>query len=194
MKRSAVLENRSDDELLRDGQAGDEEAFLALYRRRYGAIFRFALHMSGNHETAEEVVQEVFLALLDTSIKYNTERGALEAFLIGMARNKVRRQMRNNRRPDVRPDVREDQITREYPSDSFSRESDLEALRKAILALPESYRAVTVLCDLEELSYADAAQRLGCAVGTIRSRLHRARAILEAKLRRRNQCPISTIR
>jgi RNA polymerase sigma-70 factor, ECF subfamily len=61
------------------------------------------------------------------------------------------------------------------------------AVRQAILSLPPQYREVTVLCDLQELSYAEAAQALGCAVGTVRSRLHRARALLLDKLRLLNQ-------
>src|SRR6476469_949030 len=76
---------------------GDEAAFVALYGRHQGAIFRFALHMSGQRETAEEVTQEVFLALVSESRKYLAARGDLQGYLIGVARNKVRRQIRQNR-------------------------------------------------------------------------------------------------
>ena len=188
MEQPAALEDRSDDQLLRLGRTGNEEAFLALYQRRHGTVFRFALHMSGSREVAEEVVQEVFLTLLADGMGYRAERGSVEAFLMGIARNQVRRQLRDARRPDVV----ESRTTPEHPIESMCRSSELDALRKAILTLPESYRAVTVLCELEELSYADAAQRLDCAVGTVRSRLHRARAILETKLRRRERCPVPT--
>lgn len=57
------------------------------------------------------------------------------------------------------------------------------ALRRAVLALPVKYREAVVLCDLQELSYAEAAHVLGCAIGTIRSRLHRGRALLASRLR-----------
>ena len=56
------------------------------------------------------------------------------------------------------------------------------ALRRALLELPVRYREAIVLCDLQELSYADAADALGCAVGTVRSRLHRGRALLARRL------------
>jgi RNA polymerase sigma-70 factor (ECF subfamily) len=59
----------------------------------------------------------------------------------------------------------------------------IASVRQAVLALPPHYREVVVLCDLHEMSYADAAEALGCAVGTVRSRLHRARALLVEKLR-----------
>ena len=56
-------------------------------------------------------------------------------------------------------------------------------MRRALAALPVTYREVIVLCDLQELSYADAAAALGCALGTVRSRLHRGRAMLAERLR-----------
>jgi len=69
------------------------------------------------------------------------------------------------------------------PLDSLSRNETIESVRKSILTLPERYREVVVLCELQELSYLEAAAILGCAVGTVRSRLHRARVLLIEKLR-----------
>ena len=66
---------------------------------------------------------------------------------------------------------------------NLTREEALEAVRQAVLALPTHYREVVVLCDLEEMDYANAAAALGCSIGTVRSRLHRARGLLMAKLR-----------
>jgi RNA polymerase sigma-70 factor (ECF subfamily) len=59
----------------------------------------------------------------------------------------------------------------------------VEALRRAVISLPRRYREVVVLCDLEEVDYAEAAAALGCPIGTVRSRLHRARLLLAEKLR-----------
>jgi RNA polymerase sigma-70 factor (ECF subfamily) len=67
----------------------------------------------------------------------------------------------------------------------MARGEQIEAVRQAVLSLPERYREVVVLCDLQELPYEDAAAALECAVGTVRSRLHRARALLLQKLSRR---------
>ena len=192
MAESAKFEEQSDELLLSLGRAGDEAAFLALYRRHHGAVFRFALFMSGNREVAEEVVQEVFLTLLDDGLKFDGELGTVEAFLIGVTRNQVRRQVRNFAGSVGRFGSLDEAAELEQPVESFPSKTEVDALRRAILALPERYRAVTVLCELEELSYAEAAQKLGCAVGTVRSRLHRARTLLQTKLRRRKQCPIST--
>lgn len=72
------------------------------------------------------------------------------------------------------------------PADDLANAQEVDALRRAVLSLPLRYREVVVLCDLEELSYRDAAVSLDCAVGTVRSRLHRARALLAAKMRVRS--------
>jgi RNA polymerase sigma-70 factor (ECF subfamily) len=64
----------------------------------------------------------------------------------------------------------------------LARDEAVRSLRRAILGLPAGYREAVVLCDLHELSYSEAAQVLGCAIGTVRSRLHRARALLAERL------------
>ena len=66
----------------------------------------------------------------------------------------------------------------------------VETLRKAVLALPPAYREVVVLCDLHERDYAETASALGCAIGTVRSRLHRARALLAEKMRAGERCAV----
>lgn len=174
-----------DGELLRLSGAGDEQAFLTLYRRHQGPIFRFALHMSGRRETAEEVTQEVFLTLLSAPERYVEERGSLQGYLIGMSRNKVRRVPAQNSSAGILPEEAAGTSIFETPS----KERELAALRAAILSLPPNYREVVVLCDLEEMEYAEAARHVGCALGTVRSRLHRARAILSARLRKKETCP-----
>jgi RNA polymerase sigma-70 factor, ECF subfamily len=183
-------DERSDCQLLRLGAMGDEEAFLSLYGRRRESVFRFSFHMSGSREIAEEVTQEVFLALLANHSIYKEERGTLEGFLIGMARNQVRGQLRSLSRLDPVSSA----AMLQFSVEESGLDDELRALRQAILTLPENYRAVIALCELDEVSYAEAAKRLGCAVGTVRSRLHRARAILEEKLRRRRLCPTATAR
>lgn len=192
MKRSLSTYELGDNELLRLSREGDEEAFLALYRRHQGAVFRFALHMSGCREIAEEVTQEVFLTMLAEARQYVAERGPFQAYLIGIARNQVRRQLRHAR--EMAAEWLEARAEPEGNSgeqllDELSRAQELSALRAAILSLPPNYREVVVLCDLGGVEYAQAALQIGCPVGTVRSRLHRARSILEAKLRRRERCP-----
>ena len=186
MRKQQLVASLSDSELLQLSAKGNEDAFLALYQRHQGPVFRFALHMSGCRETAEEVTQEVFMALVAAPKLYSPDRGALQAYLIGIARNKLRRQVCLDH---VRVDGSAVFDNSASPLEGLSKEQEIATLRKAILNLPPAYREVIVLCDLENLDYAQTAQQLGCAIGTVRSRLHRARAILGARLRKNQVCP-----
>jgi RNA polymerase sigma-70 factor (ECF subfamily) len=184
-----VLTNLADDELLRLVASGAEEAFSVLYRRRQGAVYRFALQMSGSSYIAEEVTQEIFLMLLTDSSSYDASRGTLASYLYGVARRLVWRRMAQSRSHFPLAVVEgEDGRTPEQlvalpeVERDLARDEALRSLRRAILALPAGYRETVVLCDLHELSYADAAEVLGCAIGTVRSRLHRARALLAERL------------
>jgi RNA polymerase sigma-70 factor (ECF subfamily) len=180
--------NPSDIQLLQAMLAGEEEALAALYRRRARDVHRFALHMCGSQSLAEDVTQEVFMVLMREGRAFDPDKGSLPAFLIGIARNHVLRGLRRERfyvSLDQNPtNAREGVSDRACgPLDSLSRNETIESVRKSILTLPERYREVVVLCELQELSYLEAAAILGCAVGTVRSRLHRARLLLIEKLR-----------
>jgi RNA polymerase sigma-70 factor (ECF subfamily) len=181
----------SDAELLRLMVAGDEQAFTALYRRHQGFIYRFALLMSGRAHIAEEVTQEVFLALLRQAHRYDPARGSLPAYLCGTARNQVLRLLERER-PYVQlvEEVDEGEavplaqlITGDDPLNDCARKEAIKLVRQAVLALPARYREVIVLCDFLELSCAEAALALDCPVGTVNSRLHRGHALLLKKLR-----------
>jgi RNA polymerase sigma-70 factor (ECF subfamily) len=180
----------SDGDLLQSIQAGDEEALAALYRRRQPGIYRFALQMCGSQTVAEDVTQEVFIVLIRDGHTFDPARGSLNSFLIGVARNHVLRRLRRERFyvAIVEDSQNEDQTNQAAepnpgPLDDLSRTETIELVRRSVLALPERYREVVVLCDLEEMSYVEAAEILDCAVGTVRSRLHRGRALLIEKLR-----------
>ncbi|HJT87930.1 MAG TPA: RNA polymerase sigma factor [Bryobacteraceae bacterium] len=181
----------TDDELLLRMRCGDEEAFVALYRRRHGSLYRFALHMTGAPSAAEDVTQEVFLALIRDDCGYDPERGSLSAYLFGIARKLVLRHLERSRTVFEQELEGEEIVhpalaTQADPIVDLMRREGIEALRKAVFALPKRYREVVILCDLEEMDYSEAAGVLGCPIGTVRSRLHRARALLLEKLRQRN--------
>ena len=191
----AVSQQQTDADLLRRMLAGDEEAFTALYRRRQGGVYRFALQMSGSEAVAEDVVQETFMVLMRDGGNFDAGRGSVSAYLYGIARNHVLRAF-DRERALVRFEdeaeeggelPHENLVARPDPLGDLTRAESVEKLRQAVLALPAHYREVVVLCELHEMSYADAAEALGCAVGTVRSRLHRARAMLAEKLRGRGE-------
>ena len=194
-----------DQELLRRMLSGDEEAFAALFRRQQAGVYRFALHMCGLPAVAEDVTQEVFLILMKSGSKYDPSRASVRAFLYGIARNCVKRHQERGGRYVQIPDgvdwtvggtfggtsgrIKDNPynpanptMAPDSPLSDLSRSEQIESVRQAVLSLPAPYREAVVLCELQELSYAEAAAAAGCSVGTIRSRLHRARAILAKKL------------
>ena len=181
--------NPNDIELLRSMLAGDEEALALLYRRRQGSIYRFALQMSGSKTIAEDVTQEVFLFLMREGHVFDPARGSVSAFLLGVARNHVLRRLRVEQLLAPLGDDSDDDVQLLHPStdlcplEDLTRAETIESVRKAVLSLPSKYREVVVLCELQDMSYEETAEILGCAIGTVRSRLHRARALLLAKLR-----------
>ncbi|MBI4902998.1 MAG: RNA polymerase sigma factor [Acidobacteria bacterium] len=179
----------TDEALLVRAGKGCEHSFATLYRKFQGAVYRYALQMCSSDAVAQDVTQEVFLAVLAGNNRYNVARGAALPYLMGIARNQVFSWIRR-RQPWV--SLEEDgngSCAIEPPHDAaLEREDTTARLRRAIAALPPVYREVVVLCDLEEMDYAQAAQTLGVAIGTVRSRLHRARALLMTKCVER-KCP-----
>jgi len=181
-----------DEELLRLTRAGDEHAFTTLYQRHQGPIYRFALQVSGSESVADDVTQEVFLALMREFLQFDSSRGSLASYLYGVARNQVRRHLERGKF-HVPLDEDSDEASFEpiaAPGDplrDLTIREGLSALQQAILSLPLHYREVVALCDLEEMSYEEAARTIGCAVGTIRSRRHRAHALLIQRLRDANE-------
>ncbi len=179
----------ADEELLQGMQNGDEEAFLTLYRRWQAPIFRFAWRMSGSRQAAEDATQEVFMALVRNSSGYCAANGSFRSWLYGVARHVTRRAMEREKQPsptgfnvDGETEIENLRSSRSDPHEETVRRQQTERLRAIVLSLPLHYREVVVLCELQELDYAEAAESLGCSIGTVRSRLHRARSILAERL------------
>ena len=176
-----------DDQLLARIAAADAAAFAELFRRCHQAVFRFALHMTGSAATADDVVQDVFVIVMRDAARYQAGRAAAVAWLCGIARNCVRQRMDADHRLTAL-DFDDGSEPASAPGGSLDplagllRDEQIETLRRAVRALPLPYRETLVLCDLQELSYDDAAAALDCPVGTVRSRLHRARAMLSTRL------------
>ena len=180
----------SDEELIAAVAAGDRDAFGALYRRRRPDVYRFALHMTGVPAAAEDVAQDVFLIVMRDAGRFEPGRSTPAAWLCGIARNCARQRLERDRTlQPLTEDAREDERLAVHPDPlgDLTRADRVEMLRNAVLTLPVRYREAVVLCDLQELSYAEAADALGCAIGTVRSRLHRGRAMLAMKLSDRRQ-------
>lgn len=176
-----------DGDLLRLLRAGDEEAFAALYRRWRLPIYRLTLALSGSREVADDATQETFLALLSDAERYDPERGPLGAYLRGIARHQVLRRFRTEKRYAPLPEEAETAMAGTGETqmiEGLSRDHDAHAVQRAVASLPPHYREAVALCDLSGLEYAEAAAILGLPVGTVRSRLARARGLVARKLAR----------
>jgi RNA polymerase sigma-70 factor (ECF subfamily) len=187
----SIPEQDRDDVLLRRAAKGDQESFTLLYRRHQAALYRFALRMTGNSWAAEEVVQDVFMTLMREPKKYDAARGPVGAYLFGITRNRVMKHLERLPRELSLEEhdgngnggrANEAAVNRFTPVHWAEQQERSERVRAAVLDLPAEFREAVVLCELEELSYEEAAHLSGCPIGTIRSRLHRGRALLLAKL------------
>jgi RNA polymerase sigma-70 factor (ECF subfamily) len=171
----------SDEELLRRLGDGEESAWREFYGRYQGRVYRFAYQMTGSRELAEEAVQETFLALMQTASRFDAGRGEAAGYVFGIARHKVCALL-GRERSYVGLEEDFDAPSAEDAEEGYAERQTAERVRLAVLTLPAGYREAVVLCDLQQLEYAQAAGVVGCAVGTIRSRLHRGRQLLAEKL------------
>lgn len=186
MSHEPQPDSETDGLLLSRVAAGDSAAFATLFRRCQRGVYRFALHMTGIPAVAEDITQDVFLTVMRDAARYDPDRSSAAAWLCGIARNHARRRIERDLRvqPLEHDDSGEGHVSGDAsPLEEIAQAERIDALRRAVLSLPIRYREAVVLCDLQELSYQDAAAALDCAVGTIRSRLHRGRTLLAAKMR-----------
>jgi RNA polymerase sigma-70 factor (ECF subfamily) len=175
-----------DERLLERACRGDADAVSRLFARYQAPIYRYAAHMCGR-DAGDDIVQETFLTVLRQPGRYDHARGPVVGYLFGIARHLALRRLRASGAwaPADEDLGREDQTgesAQETVLDSLTRTETIEAVRAAVRSLPPQYREVIVLCELQEMEYAAAAGILQCPIGTVRSRLHRARAMMSAKL------------
>jgi RNA polymerase sigma-70 factor (ECF subfamily) len=171
--------------LLDRARKGDEGAFAELFGRHQRAIYRFAVHMCGV-DAGDDIVQETFLAVLQQRGRNDAPSGPVAGYLMGIARHRVWKRLSG---AGVATTPLDDEMAAEAAGEdqfgaleALTRAETVAAVREAVRSLPPLFREVVVLCDLEEMNYTAAAEALACPVGTVRSRLHRARALLAARL------------
>jgi len=168
-------------------RAGDAAAFGMLFDDHARAIHRYACRVTGDSTAAEDVVAQTFLEAWRLRRKVRAEGGSLEPWLYGIATNVLRNARRSARRyraalgripePEPTPDHTDELMRRD------DEQEELAAARAALCALRPAEREVVALCVWSGLGYAEAAEALGVPVGTVRSRLSRAKARLQSLAR-----------
>ncbi len=192
----AVTRDIDVDKLVREAQAGSDAAFNRLVNLFGGLMYNLAYRMSGNAADAEELTQEVFVKLFRSIRKFRGD-SKFTTWLYAMAVNTNRSGLRKIRRiagrEVVRLDDRDDagnKVCRdvvdsgEIPGEAMMRNESLARVEAAITKLAHDYRAVIVLRDLQGLAYEEIAVALGCSLGTVKSRLARARMRVKNQLQR----------
>ncbi|HUT35222.1 MAG TPA: sigma-70 family RNA polymerase sigma factor [Planctomycetota bacterium] len=171
-----------DDDLVQMYREGDADAFDVLFDRYHVPIYNFARTMLGRADGAEDVLQEVFLAVARAARTYDP-RGRFRAWLFRLARNHClnRLQSERLRRRVIREsglDLADAPSGGPSPADQAERDERLARLRGLITELPERQREAIVLYAFEQMSYQEVADVLGIPVNTVKTLIHRARAAL----------------
>ena len=179
-----MLDLRSEEELMAAAREGDDEAFQTLALRLRATVGRFLRHMGCADDDVEDLVQETLLRLWRSREGYEA-RARLKTYVLGIARNLWLSQCgREARKPLRRADhangdeldrlLVQGQVRTEGPEAVILAQYRAFRVREAIADLPERQRVVFVLAHLEDMPYAEMAQLLGIAEGTVKSRMSRA--------------------
>ncbi|MCH9694677.1 MAG: RNA polymerase sigma factor [Gammaproteobacteria bacterium] len=170
----------SDADLLANMLNKRDPGFAELYDRYGDSIYRYALMMLGSVTGAEEVTQETFVHVIENADRFDPARSNTSlGWLYGIARNRIRILRLYNSRLAPMIDA---QSNKESPDRLLGWSKVAEETANAILCLPTEQREVMVLCGLQEIDYATAADILDLPIGTVRSRLSRARTSLRGSL------------
>ncbi len=150
-------------------------------------VFRLAYRLTGNRPDAEDLTQEVFVRVFRSLDSYTP--GTFEGWLHRITTNLFLDQARRKQRIrfDALSDERADRLTSPSPAPetAYADQRFDDDVERALATLPPDFRAAVVLCDIEGLSYEEIAEILGAKLGTVRSRIHRGRAMLRKALAHR---------
>jgi len=186
----------SDDDLVRKFRAGDRGAFAQLVRRYQDRVYGMCYRWLGDAATAEEVAQEVFIALFKSLDRFRGESSLstwVYRITVNHCKNRKTYQRRRawDRHEPLEGNPRDDKPDREIadPSsetdDGAMQEEASVLVKDALASLGEEQRQIIILRDIEDMDYEDIAEVLGVPRGTVKSRLHRARGELAKALRNR---------
>lgn len=169
-----------DREIVRRVLAGQTDEFRVLVDRHQASIFRFAAGLLGNREEAEDVTQEAFLAAFANLSGYASSRAAFSTWLFTIARNRCTNLLKQ-RRPIALNGL--ESIADVASADPMIGQELSQQLDRALAALPEEQRSAFVLAEIEELPYDEIARIEQTSLGTVKSRIHRAKQRLQSLLK-----------
>jgi RNA polymerase sigma-70 factor (ECF subfamily) len=185
----------SDNDLVRDFIAGNDAAFTQLVSKYKNSITNYLSAMVGDYEAAVDLAQETFLRVYRNIGRYS-HFYQFSTWIYRIATNLAIDEMRYRRRrgrvfyrnvwrrptEEVESQGLEISDARKGPGDEILRKESGRVLRDAIRSLPEKYRIAFIMKEIQDMPYDSIAEALGCSAGTVKSRLHRARELLQRKL------------
>ena len=180
----------TDEQLIARFQAGDEQAYVELVNRYRDRLMNFVFQFLGDTEQSEDVVQDTMLKLYEKK-HYYREIAKFSTWIYTIARNLANTELRKRKRRKVTVlsqmtrDEREYELPAVQPETGQAVESEYDAKRIQIdiHALPEHFKTVIILRDIQELPYEDISSIVGVPLGTVKSRINRARLQLQADLK-----------
>lgn len=191
-RKATVLE--SDVQVISRARRGEESAFAELLRRFRAPVFNLCLRMLKNRDDAEDVAQDVFIKVFGMLERYD-DRYAFRSWIFKIAANQCIDFIRRNRVKlqslDEPLSYKGEEIERQFPDEAPNPEETVETreigqlLLQITDELPPHYRSMIVLRHQEQLSYEEIADVLDLPLGTVKARIHRARAMMKDKLQRR---------
>jgi len=188
MLDSTAAQPVTSDALIEQCLCGDQAAWETIVRQNWRKVFNVAYKFVGKHDEAEDLTQDIFLKIFKALATFD-RRANFQTWIVSISRNLCIDHYRSVRkeRQTIARDVDSNDLqpaSAERGPYAVAEHQDLrELLRIALGKLPATLRTAVILRDLQELSYQDAATVAGCAIGTVRSRLHRGRQMLAAKMR-----------
>ncbi len=177
------MDKISDKDLFARVAADDEQAFTLFVERYKGRLYNFIVRIISEKETAEDILQDTFLRVYNQRKNYSPDF-ALSTWVYTISLNLVRSELRKRKlRKYLSLDFLKEESDIELPDTTNPEPGRLKPLLdKAIAALPEEYRTAFVLCDIDRLPYNEIAEIMRVPVGTVKSRINRARSMLREKL------------
>lgn len=178
----------TDEQIIGRVRCGEQDAFELLVQRYRGRVLRLAVRFTHNREEAEEVSQEVFLTVY-RKLEQFEGKSSFSTWLYRVAVNASLMRLRSQDQPETVPI---DEMEHDLPSDDedpirppdsrLSSEESLGEIERAMDHLPEDFKTVLILRDIEDFSNEDVAEILEISVPAVKSRLHRARSFLRKRL------------
>ena len=175
MTRPIEIHRLADEELMDLVAAGDARAFEAVYDRHGGAAFSVAYRMVGNRSVAEDIVQEAFLSIWRSRLRYRRERGSVRTWVLGIVHHRgidaLRRNLVHERRRTTAEGLEEQQEAPERTDVEAARRDEARAVRRALDQLPDGQGQVIELAYFGGFTHTQIAEMLSMPVGTVKGRM-----------------------